>query len=271
MKITQQPRHAARGSTVLRHDAQGDHLHGHVDQVQGGRDPSSHGCHLALLGARSSRSVGEERPRLRERLDHIGADSGRPLHAVHVRTCLRRSEPTVGSQSPERRNRPWESCADARDDEDVRRFRMREKLASIGDDFWIEDEDGDRAYRVNGKAVRVRDTFVLEDTSGNEVAKIQERKLSVRDKIAIERDGQRSPRCTRRWSASGTASRSTWKAARPQGPRQHRRPRVRDRARRRHGRAISKRGSASGTPTASRSTQARTRRCCWRPSSPSSR
>ena len=50
-----------------------------------------------------------------------------------------------------------------RDDEDVRRFRMREKLASIGDDFWIEDEDGERAYRVNGKAVRVRDTFVLED------------------------------------------------------------------------------------------------------------
>ena len=76
-----------------------------------------------------------------------------------------------------------------RDDEDVRRFRMREKLASIGDDFWIEDEDRrTRVYRVNGKAVRVRDTFVLEDTAGNEVAKIQERKVSVRDKIAIERD-----------------------------------------------------------------------------------
>ncbi len=76
------------------------------------------------------------------------------------------------------------------DDEDVRRFRMREKLASIGDDFWIEDEAGERAYRVDGKAVRVRDTFVLEDMAGNEVAKIQERKLSVRDKVAIERDDQ---------------------------------------------------------------------------------
>jgi uncharacterized protein YxjI len=65
---------------------------------------------------------------------------------------------------------------------------MREKLASIGDDFWIEDERGDRAYKVNGKAVRVRDTFVLEDASGGEVAKIQERKVSVRDKIVIERD-----------------------------------------------------------------------------------
>jgi uncharacterized protein YxjI len=72
----------------------------------------------------------------------------------------------------------------------MRRFRMREKLASIGDDFWIEDEQGARAYRVDGKALRIRDTFVLEDASGREVMKIQERKLSVRDKVAIERDGE---------------------------------------------------------------------------------
>ena len=69
------------------------------------------------------------------------------------------------------------------------RFLMREKLLSIGDDFWIENEAGERAYKVDGKAVRVRQTFVLEDASGGEVARIQERKLSVRDKVAIERDG----------------------------------------------------------------------------------
>jgi uncharacterized protein YxjI len=67
---------------------------------------------------------------------------------------------------------------------------MRQKLASIGDDFWIEDEMGNRTYRVDGKKFRVRDTFVLEDASGREVAKIQERKLSIRDKVAIERDDQ---------------------------------------------------------------------------------
>jgi uncharacterized protein YxjI len=66
---------------------------------------------------------------------------------------------------------------------------MREKLLSIGDDFWIENEQGERAYKVNGKALRVRQTFVLEDTSGDEVAHIQERKLSIRDKIAVERGG----------------------------------------------------------------------------------
>ena len=69
------------------------------------------------------------------------------------------------------------------------RFLMREKLLSIGDDFWIENEEGERAYKVDGKAVRVRQTFILEDASGNEVARIQERKLSIRDKVAIERDG----------------------------------------------------------------------------------
>jgi uncharacterized protein YxjI len=66
---------------------------------------------------------------------------------------------------------------------------MREKLLSIGDDYWIEDESGEKAFKVNGKAFHIRQTFVLEDAQGHEVAKIQERKLSVRDKMEIERDG----------------------------------------------------------------------------------
>ena len=68
------------------------------------------------------------------------------------------------------------------------RFVMREKLLSIGDDYWIENDRGERAFKVDGKAFRVRETFVLEDASGAEVARIQERKLSIRDKVAIERD-----------------------------------------------------------------------------------
>jgi uncharacterized protein YxjI len=63
---------------------------------------------------------------------------------------------------------------------------MREKLLSVGDDYWIEDGEGRRAFKVNGKAFRIRDTFVLEDANGREVAKIQERALSVRDSMEIE-------------------------------------------------------------------------------------
>lgn len=67
-----------------------------------------------------------------------------------------------------------------------RKFQMREKMISIGDDYWIEDENGNKAFKVNGKAARVRDTFHLEDASGKELAKIQERKLTVRDAMKIE-------------------------------------------------------------------------------------
>ena len=69
------------------------------------------------------------------------------------------------------------------------KYRMREKLFAIGDDFWIENEEGERAFKVDGKALRIRQTFVLEDPSGAELFSIQEKKLSVRDKMEIERDG----------------------------------------------------------------------------------
>jgi uncharacterized protein YxjI len=66
------------------------------------------------------------------------------------------------------------------------KYRMRQKLVSIGDDSWIEDEEGRRAFKVNGKAMRIRDTLVLEDAAGNELLQLQERKLRVRDTMEIE-------------------------------------------------------------------------------------
>jgi uncharacterized protein YxjI len=77
-----------------------------------------------------------------------------------------------------------------RGDSDNTKYRMVEKMFSIGDDFWIENENGDRAFKVNGKALRARETLVIEDPSGNEVYTVQEKKLSVRDKMDVERGGQ---------------------------------------------------------------------------------
>ena len=77
-----------------------------------------------------------------------------------------------------------------RRDDGGTKYRMREKMFAIGDDFWIENEDGERAFKVNGKALRIRDTFVLETGSGEELFTIQEKKLSVRDKMEVERDGK---------------------------------------------------------------------------------
>lgn len=70
-----------------------------------------------------------------------------------------------------------------------RRFQMRAKLASIGDDAWIEDDHGDKVYKVDGKAMRVRETFILKDREGHELASVQERKLRARDTMEVERDG----------------------------------------------------------------------------------
>ena len=76
-----------------------------------------------------------------------------------------------------------------RRDDGGTKYRMREKVFAIGDDFWIEDDAGERAFKVDGKALRIRDTFVLEDASGAELFSIQEKKLHIRDTMEIERGG----------------------------------------------------------------------------------
>jgi uncharacterized protein YxjI len=69
---------------------------------------------------------------------------------------------------------------------DARRYRMREKLLSIGDDFWIEDEQGERVFKVDGKALRLRKTFHLEDLHGEKLCTIQKRVMHIRDTMEIE-------------------------------------------------------------------------------------
>jgi uncharacterized protein YxjI len=66
------------------------------------------------------------------------------------------------------------------------RYKMREKLVSFGNDFWIEDENGRRAFKFDGKMLRVRDTLFFEDVSGKELCKIQQRLVAVRDTMTIE-------------------------------------------------------------------------------------
>src|SRR4051812_39651845 len=105
--------------------------------------------------------------------------------------CPRRARLTRAAHHPHGVRRHHPSGWDRRAAMQGRRFQMHEKLVSIGDDAWIEDDEGERVYKVDGKAMRIRDTFVLEDRDGNEVARIQERKLRVRDTMAIERDGRK--------------------------------------------------------------------------------
>jgi len=71
----------------------------------------------------------------------------------------------------------------------VMRYLVREKVFSIGDDFWVTDARGNKVFLVDGKAMRLRETFELKDASGAVVATVRKRLLAARDSMDIERDG----------------------------------------------------------------------------------
>jgi uncharacterized protein YxjI len=130
-------------------------------------------------------------------------------------------------------------------------YQVREKMLSIGDDLWIENDAGERVFKVDGKALRVRKTLVFEDTEGRELCKLQGRVLRVRDSMEIEDpDGDRIAMVKK---AVISPLRERWVVDRPA-------------ARSRRCRSA---GSAFATPTASRSRPARTTSSSsrWRPRS----
>jgi len=68
----------------------------------------------------------------------------------------------------------------------ITRYKIRQNLIAIGDDFWIENAEGERVFKVDGKVLRIRKTLVFEDTQGKKLAQIQERLLTIRDTMVID-------------------------------------------------------------------------------------
>jgi uncharacterized protein YxjI len=66
------------------------------------------------------------------------------------------------------------------------RYKIRQNLISIGDDFWIENEAGQKVFKVDGKVLRIRKTLAFEDANGKKLAQIQERLLTIKDTMAVE-------------------------------------------------------------------------------------
>ncbi len=66
------------------------------------------------------------------------------------------------------------------------KYKIRQNLISIGDDFWIENEEGKKTFKVDGKVLRIRKTLVFEDANGRKLAQIQERLLTIKDTMVIE-------------------------------------------------------------------------------------
>jgi len=66
------------------------------------------------------------------------------------------------------------------------RYQMRQRMLSIGDDYWIENDSGQRVFRVDGKALRLRQTLYFEDAAGRKLCRLQKRVMHVRDTMEIE-------------------------------------------------------------------------------------
>lgn len=69
------------------------------------------------------------------------------------------------------------------------RYAVREKLFSIGDDFWITDEPGGKAFLVDGKALRLRQTLEIQDPDGRVLVTVRKKLIALHETMEIEQDG----------------------------------------------------------------------------------
>jgi uncharacterized protein YxjI len=66
-----------------------------------------------------------------------------------------------------------------------KRYTMRQKMISIGNDYWIENEQGERVFQVDGKAMRLHKTFYFEDAHGKKLAKIVKARLKIKETMQV--------------------------------------------------------------------------------------
>jgi uncharacterized protein YxjI len=65
-------------------------------------------------------------------------------------------------------------------------YQMKQRMFSIGDDFWIENGAGQQAFKVDGKALRIRKTLELQAPDGRVLFTIREKLATIRDVMTID-------------------------------------------------------------------------------------
>ncbi len=70
------------------------------------------------------------------------------------------------------------------------KFMMRQRLATLTDDYWIENEAGQRVYYIDGKLMTIRNRLVFKDLQGNELVEMNSQLVRVRKTMEIKRGGQ---------------------------------------------------------------------------------
>jgi uncharacterized protein YxjI len=72
------------------------------------------------------------------------------------------------------------------------RYKMRQKVFALGQDFYIENQAGQKVFKVDGKVLRVRDTLKFKDMQGNTLCQIQQKIVRIKETMDIDGpDGKR--------------------------------------------------------------------------------
>jgi uncharacterized protein YxjI len=79
-----------------------------------------------------------------------------------------------------------------------RRYRLQRKIFAIGEDFWIEDDQGQQVFKVDGKALSLRHRFILEDASGAELLTGESQLIAIQPTMNLERQGARYATITKK-------------------------------------------------------------------------
>ncbi|MFC7203061.1 LURP-one-related/scramblase family protein [Haloferax namakaokahaiae] len=77
-------------------------------------------------------------------------------------------------------NREWE------------RYRMTQRLVSIGDDYFVENAVGEQVFVIDGKALRLRKTLKMTDRRTGDEYVIKERVARVMDTMTVRKNGRRA-------------------------------------------------------------------------------
>lgn len=88
-------------------------------------------------------------------------------------------------EEPEHSTGPLGNCSE----KGSHRYRMRQKLVSCGDGYWIENALGQRVFFVDGKAFRLREHLGFKDMQGNELLAFQEKVMYIKNTYSIYRKG----------------------------------------------------------------------------------
>ena len=70
------------------------------------------------------------------------------------------------------------------------RYRIRQKMFTLGDKFTIQDEDGQDRFFVEGQALSFGDKLRVLDAAGTEQAYIEQKLMSLMPRYRVYRDGE---------------------------------------------------------------------------------